>query len=85
MRKKARIMARQNPLKKATNVSIRSDLLADARELKINLSQEFENHLAEVVRRRRAEQWKVENREAIKAYNKFVEENGIWSDEFRTW
>ena len=74
-----------NAIKKATNVSIRSDLLADARELKINLSAEFEKHLAEIVRKARGEQWKRENREAIKAYNKFVEENGVWSDEFRTW
>ena len=74
-----------NTLKKPTNVTIRSDLLEEARALNINLSQEFEQHLAEVVRKHRAEQWKLENREAIKAYNKFVEENGIWSDEFRTW
>jgi antitoxin CcdA len=74
-----------NALKKATNVTIRGDLLEEARALNINLSQEFEQHLAEVVRKRRAEQWKRENREAIKAYNKFVEENGIWSDELRTW
>jgi len=79
-------MARSsNALKKPTNVTIRSDLLDQARELKINLSQEFEQHLAEVVRKHRAEQWLKDNREAIKAYNKFVEENGIWSDEFRTW
>ena len=78
-------MSRSTALKKATNVSIRSDLLADARELGINLSAEFENHLAEVVRQRRAEQWLRENREAIKAYNKFVEENGLWSEEFRSW
>jgi antitoxin CcdA len=74
-----------NTLKKPTNVTIRSDLLEEARALNINLSQEFEQHLTEVVRKHRAEQWKLENREAIKAYNKFVEENGIWSDEFRTW
>ena len=74
-----------NALKKPTNVTIRSDLLDEARALKINLSQEFEQHLSEVVRKQRGEQWKRENREAIKAYNKFVEENGIWSDEFRTW
>ena len=72
-------------LKKPTNVTIRSDLLDEARALKINLSQEFEQHLSEVVRKQQGEQWKRENREAIKAYNKFVEENGIWSDEFRTW
>jgi antitoxin CcdA len=72
-------------LKKATNVSVRSDLLADARKLGINLSAELENRLVEIVRQHRAEQWKRENRKAIQAYNKFVEENGIWSDEFRTW
>lgn len=72
-------------LKKPTNVTIRSDLLDEARALKINLSQEFEQHLSEVVRKQQGELWKRENREAIKAYNKFVEENGIWSDEFRTW
>lgn len=72
-------------LKKPTNVSIRSDLLEDARKLKINLSREFENHLEQVVRKHRAAQWLRENHEAIQAYNRFVAENGIWSDEFRTW
>jgi len=72
-------------LKKPTNVTIRSDLLEEARALNINLSQEFELHLAEVVRRRRAEQWLKDNREAIQAYNRYVEEHGIWSDEYRTW
>ncbi|MDR3389340.1 MAG: type II toxin-antitoxin system CcdA family antitoxin [Rudaea sp.] len=74
-----------NTLKKPTNVTIRSDLLEQARALNINLSQEFETHLAEVVRRHRAEQWLKDNREAIQAYNRFFEEHGIWSDEYRTW
>lgn len=79
-------MARSsNALKKATNVTIRSDLLEQARELKINLSQEFENHLAEVVRKHRAEQWKLENREAIEAYNRHIAEHGLWNEEFRAW
>lgn len=79
------MVAPAHVLKKATNVSVRSDLLADARKLGINLSAELENRLVEIVRQHRAEQWKRENRKAIQAYNKFVEENGIWSDEFRTW
>ena len=74
-----------NTLKKATNVTIRSDLLEEARALNINLSQEFESHLAEVVRKHRAEQWLKDNREAIAAYNRYFEEHGVWSDEFRTW
>lgn len=72
-------------LKKATNVSIRSDLLADARELGINLSAELEHRLTEVVRQHRAEQWKRDNREAIEAYNRHIEEHGLWNEEFRTW
>jgi antitoxin CcdA len=78
-----RPMAR--PARKATNLSIRTDLLADARELGINLSGEFERHLEQVVRQRRAEQWKRDNREAIEAYNAFIREHGVWSDEFRPW
>lgn len=72
-------------VKKPTNVSIRSDLLANARELKVNLSAVLEKSLEDIVRQHRREQWKRENREAIQAYNKFVEEHGVWSDEFRTW
>jgi len=78
-------MNRSTALKKPTNVSINSELLADAREFGLNLSAELEERLTETVRKRRAEQWLRDNREAIQAYNKFVEENGIWSDEFRTW
>ncbi len=71
-------------LKKPTNVSIRGDLLAEARELNINLSQEFEKHLDEVVRKARGEQWKKDNREAIAAYNSHIAEHGLWNDEYRT-
>jgi antitoxin CcdA len=72
-----------NTLKKPTNVTIRSDLLEEARALNINLSQEFETHLAEVVRRHRAEQWLKENRAAIEAYNRHIERDGLWSDGLR--
>lgn len=78
-------MSRSAATKKPTNVSINSELLMDARKFGLNLSAELEERLIETLRRRRAEQWLRDNREAIQAYNKFVEENGIWSDEFRTW
>ena len=55
------------------------------RALKINLSAEFEKHLAEVVRKHRDVQWKRENREAIEAYNRHIAEDGLWNEEFRTW
>ena len=54
------------------------------RALEINLSREFESHLENVVRQRRAEQWKRDNREAIEAYNRHIERDGLWNEEFRT-
>ncbi len=71
-------------IKKATNLSIRADLLAEAKALRVNLSAEFEKSLAEVVRRKREEQWLLENREAIAAYNRHIERDGLWSDGLRT-
>lgn len=71
--------------KKPTNLSIRGDLLEQARALDINLSSELERRLVEVIRKRRGEQWLAENREAIEAYNRYVEKHGIWSDGLRTW
>jgi antitoxin CcdA len=73
-----------SPAKKPTNLSIRTDLLEQARALDINLSSELEKHLVEVIRRRRAEQWLRDNREAIEAYNRYVEKHGVWSDGLRT-
>jgi antitoxin CcdA len=77
-------MNRSTALKKPTNVSIRSDLLADVRALNINLSAEIERHLSEVVRKHRAEQWLRDNRKAIEAYNRHIRQHGIWCDEYRT-
>lgn len=77
-------MPRVSYLRKATNVSIRTDLLDAARELKLNLSREFESHLEDVVRKNRAEQWLKDNREAIEAYNRHIERDGLWSDGLRT-
>ena len=71
--------------KKPTNVSINSELLANARELGLNLSAELEQRLTEVVRQRRAEHWLRDNRDAIEAYNRHIEEHGMWNEEFRTW
>lgn len=70
--------------KKPTNVSINSDLLAKAKELKINLSATLETALTELVNARQRELWKQENRQAIEAYNQMVEEHGTFSDDLRS-
>lgn len=73
-----------NAPKKPTNLSINSDLLSRSRELNINLSATLENALKEVLARQQAERWKQENHSAIISYNEFIEENGCFSDEYRS-
>jgi antitoxin CcdA len=69
--------------KKAANLSIRADLLEEARAYKINLSQTLETALAEIVKKEKERQWLKENRAAIDAYNREVAEHGLFSDRFR--
>lgn len=71
--------------RKPTNISLPVELVEEARALDINLSRELEAHLTAIVKARRAEQWRRENRKAIEAYNKFIDEHGIWDEGFRQW
>ena len=69
--------------KKPTNVSINSDLLRQAKALKINLSQTLEEQLFQLVLEQKAKAWKKKNREAIDAYNCRIEKHGVFSDGLR--
>jgi len=73
----------ETAMKKATNVTINSDLLQKAKAYKINISKNFEAYLAEVVRKREEQQWLKENREAIDAQNERMEKYGSFSDGIR--
>jgi len=66
--------------KKAVNVSINGDLLQQAREMRINLSQTLEAQLERLLREERARRWRDENREAIEEYSRYVEEHGVFND-----
>jgi len=70
--------------KKATNLSVDDQLLARARELKLNLSQVFEAGLADAIRAREAEAWLKRNKAALDAYNERVEKQGVFSDGLRS-
>lgn len=69
--------------KKATNLSINKDLLAEARSLNINLSATLESALTEKIRQEKRNQWLQDNREAIDACNELAEQNGLFSDKHR--
>ena len=69
--------------KKPANLSINAELLQQAKELNINLSQTLEQHLVEIVLQAKREQWLAENKGALDAYNRRVEAQGVFSDGLR--
>tara|TARA_B100000745_G_scaffold56783_1_gene33672 strand:+ start:798 stop:1043 length:246 start_codon:yes stop_codon:yes gene_type:complete len=73
----------QKAPKKATNLTINSDLLNQARSLKINLSATLEQALVIQVKKAQREQWLKDNKSAIEELNKLSEENGLFFDAFR--
>ena len=70
--------------KVATNLSVRADIVREAKELGLNLSEVFESAVADAVKRRRQELWLEENKDAIASYNARVERDGVFSDDWRT-
>ena len=69
--------------KKATNLSLNGDLLAEAKRLNINLSATMEKALQREVNAKLREEWIEENCEAVEACNKLTEEHGLFSDSYR--
>jgi len=78
-------MSRRNlsTAKRATNVSIRGDLLDAARKAGLNLSATLERALTQQLAEAKRRQWHEENRDAIATYNEYIEEHGTFSDGVR--
>lgn len=76
-------MGVQGSGKKATNLSLDQELLKDARALGVNISAAAEKGVTEAVRAAKAAAWLEENREAIEASNKWVEEHGLPLEKYR--
>jgi antitoxin CcdA len=66
--------------KARTNVSVDAELLALARELRINVSAALEGRLRELVAETRGRVWLEEHAGAIADANEFLERRGLWSD-----
>lgn len=69
--------------KKATNLSLNSELLAEAKRLNINLSATMEKALEKEVKQQLKAEWLAQNAEAIDACNDFSAKHGLFSDLYR--
>ena len=70
--------------KKATNITLSADVLADAKALGINVSQACDQFLRELVRREQERRWQAENAEFIATYNAGVAGDGLPLEAWRT-
>jgi len=71
--------------KKATTLSINSDLLRQVKELNINISATLQDALEEKLVLQKQKNWQKENKKWIEDYNKHIKEDGLISDELRSW
>ncbi len=71
--------------RRATNLTVRGELVAAARQARINLSALLERALEEELVRAKWRQWRRENAAAIAAYNRHVSEHRPFSRILMRW
>ncbi|CCW18726.1 Msr3871 protein [Sphingobium indicum BiD32] len=69
--------------RKATNLSLDSVLVEDAKALGINLSRTCEAALRQEIAAERGRRWKEENAQGIAASNAYVEKHGLPLEKYR--
>ncbi|NRN30822.1 type II toxin-antitoxin system CcdA family antitoxin [Photorhabdus heterorhabditis] len=74
---------KQRPTQNIT-MAVERGLLSRAREAGINLSATLTAALDTELRHYEAQKWQEDNREALEALNRFHDEHGGFSDEYRT-
>jgi antitoxin CcdA len=71
--------------RRATNITLDADLVAEARALNVNISRVAETGLTEAIRKEKERRWQEENAEAIESFNRYVEEHGLPLEKYRPW
>jgi antitoxin CcdA len=67
--------------KRAVNLFVDTELLDEARRLRINISETLEYRLRTIVRAEQERRWLDANKLAIEAYNLRVARDGLLADE----
>ena len=79
----AKTLIPRTSARKATNLTIDSALLAEAKSLGINISRACENHLLQVVREEKERQWKDHHAGFVEEYNALVDRDELPLDQWR--
>ena len=70
-------------VRKPTNLTLDARLVAEAKNLDINISRVAEESIAKAVSEEKARLWKIENRDVIQSLNDFVDKQALPVDESR--
>ena len=73
----------RTPKKRAVNLFVDTELLDEARRLRINLSDTLERRLSTIVRADQEKRWLEENRQAISSINSFIDRHGLLANRLR--
>lgn len=65
--------------KRRVHLSVREDLVLEARRFKLNPLQPAEEAIDAALHKLRTDRWREENREAIESYNAYIREHGVWN------
>ena len=66
------------------NLTLDTDVTEEARELGLNMSRLAERAIADAAKLERNRRWRDENRDALEAYAKEIDDNGLPLADFRT-
>lgn len=69
--------------KRAVNVFVDTELIDEARRLRINLSETLERRLRTIVKVEQEKRWLEENRDAIASINSFIDKHGLLASRLR--
>lgn len=69
--------------RKAANLSLDSALVEQAKELKINISRAAEEGISHAIKAERERLWRLENAEAIRLENEYLEKHGLPLAQYR--
>ncbi|MGK6314589.1 type II toxin-antitoxin system CcdA family antitoxin [Neorhizobium sp. DT-125] len=69
--------------RKAASLSLDASLLSEAQQLKLDISRAAEDGLARAIEAEKERLWRIENAEAMRAANDYVEKHGLPLARFR--
>lgn len=71
-------------MRSKVNLTLDTEVSAEARQLGLNMSRLAEEAIASAVKEERNRQWREQNKDALEAYRREIEQEGLALSQFRS-